>query len=102
MRSHGYTRADPTIEAEHRWTEHVTKMYSTMLMRKAKSWFTGYNSNIPGHEHGKIRYLVYNGGTPKYVSNINQVAENRYEGILFTSSSTAVDRSGRERISVRE
>ena len=32
---------------------------------QSQSWFTGYNSNIPGHEHGKTRYLVYNGGTPK-------------------------------------
>ena len=49
-----------------RWTQHVEKMYSVMLMRKAKSWFTGYNSNVKGHEAGTIRYLVYNGGTPKY------------------------------------
>ena len=49
-----------------RWTEHVTKMYASMLMRKAKSWFTGYNSNVPGHEHGKIRYFVYNGGAPRF------------------------------------
>ena len=33
-----------------------------MLMRKAQGWFTGYNSNVEGHEQGKIRYLVYNGG----------------------------------------
>ncbi len=32
--------------------------------RKAKFWFTGYNSNVRGHE-GKIRYFVYNGGTLK-------------------------------------
>ena len=57
-----------------RWTAHVAKMYAMMLMRKAKSWFTGYNSNVAGHEHGKIRYLVYNGGTPKYVAAINDVA----------------------------
>jgi cation diffusion facilitator CzcD-associated flavoprotein CzcO len=41
------------------------KMYAIMLMRKAKSWFTGYNSNVAGHEHGhQVRYFVYNGGTP--------------------------------------
>jgi cation diffusion facilitator CzcD-associated flavoprotein CzcO len=88
MWEHGYTRAHPTLEAEVHWTDHVKKMYSVMLMRKAKSWFTGYNSNVPGHEHGKIRYLVYNGGSPKYVANINQVAENGYEGIVFASAST--------------
>jgi cyclohexanone monooxygenase len=79
----GYTRAEPTAEAQARWTAHVTKMYAIMLMRKAKSWFTGYNSNIPGHEHGKTRYLVYNGGTPKYVAAITDVAQKGYEGIVF-------------------
>ena len=51
--------------AEKRWTDHVTNMYAMMLMRKAKSWFTGYNSNVAGHEQGTIRYLVYNGGSPE-------------------------------------
>jgi cation diffusion facilitator CzcD-associated flavoprotein CzcO len=87
MWDHGYIRAEPALEAEQRWTAHVTKMYSAMLMRKAKSWFTGYNSNVDGHEHGKIRYFVYNGGAPKYVSKINEVAEKNYEGIVFTSGS---------------
>ena len=85
MWDRGYTRAEPTRAAEERWTAHVTKMYAIMLMRKAKSWFTGYNSNVPGHEHGKVRYLVYNGGTPKYVAAINDVAAKHYEGIVFAS-----------------
>ncbi len=92
MWDHGYTHAEPTLEAQERWTSHVKEMYSAMLMRKAKSWFTGYNSNVPGHEYGTVRYLVYNGGTPKYVSNINRVAENGYAGIIFTSGSTSVGR----------
>jgi cation diffusion facilitator CzcD-associated flavoprotein CzcO len=81
MWDHGYTRADATAEAEERWTAHVVKMYSTMLMRKAKSWFTGYNSNVAGHEEGKIRYMVYNGGSPKYVQTVTDVAHKGYEGI---------------------
>ncbi len=81
MWEQGYTRADATLSAEERWTAHVTKMYSTMLMRKAKSWFTGYNSNVDGHEHGKVRYFVYNGGAPKYVNTINDVAAKGYEGV---------------------
>jgi len=83
MRDRGHVSADPTLAAQERWTAHVTKMYAIMLMRKAKSWFTGYNSNIPGHEHGKVRYFVYNGGTPKYVAAINDVAAKGYEGIEF-------------------
>jgi len=84
MWEHGYVRAEATLDAQERWTAHVTKMYSTMLMRKAKSWFTGYNSNVEGHEHGKVRYFVYNGGAPKYVARIKEVAERGYEGIDLT------------------
>ena len=87
MRENGHIRAEPTREAEEQWTAHVTQMYSAMLMRKAKSWFTGYNSNVPGHEQGKIRYFVYNGGAPKYVNRINRVAMTGYEGITFCSGS---------------
>jgi cation diffusion facilitator CzcD-associated flavoprotein CzcO len=91
MWDHGYERAEPTAAAEARWTEHVKQMYSMMLMRKAKSWFTGYNSNVPGHEQGRIRYFVYNGGAPKYVSTINKVAESGYEGIIFGPSDGGAD-----------
>ena len=87
MWAHGYVRAEATLDAQQRWADHVKKMYSAMLMRKAKSWFTGYNSNVPGHEYGKTRYLVYNGGAPKYVSKITEVAANDYEGITFSSGS---------------
>jgi cation diffusion facilitator CzcD-associated flavoprotein CzcO len=85
MRDHGFTRAEPSQEAERRWTAHVAKMYEIMLMRKAKSWFTGYNSNVAGHEEGKVRYFVYNGGTPKYVEIINDVAARGYEGIELSA-----------------
>ena len=67
-------------------------MYSAMLMRKAKSWFTGYNSNIPGHEHGKTRYFVYNGGSPKYVTRIGEVAAHDYEGIEFALGDAPIRR----------
>ena len=85
MWDRGYTRAEPSREAEQRWTAHVAKMYEIMLMRKAKSWFTGYNSNVAGHEEGNIRYFLYNGGTPKYVSIINDVAARGYEGIVLSA-----------------
>jgi cation diffusion facilitator CzcD-associated flavoprotein CzcO len=102
MWQHGYVRAEPTLDAQERWTDHVKQMYSVMLMRKAKSWFTGYNSNLPGHEHGKTRYLVYNGGAPKYVSKINEVAENNYQEIVFTSDSLSGQRQGREMVGIEE
>ncbi|ODM77300.1 flavin-containing monooxygenase [Bradyrhizobium elkanii] len=83
MWDRGLTRADATLEAQQRWTAHVVKMYEIMLMRKAKSWFTGYNSNVAGHEEGTVRYFVYNGGTPKFLGIINGVAAEGYREIAF-------------------
>ncbi len=79
--AHGYTRVEATQQAEDAWTAHVADMYAMMLMRRAKSWFTGYNSNVPGHEEGRIRHMIYNGGAPKYVNRINKVAAAGYEGV---------------------
>ena len=79
----GYSRAEPTQEAEAAWVNEVAEMYKYMLMRKAKSWFTGYNSNVKGHEAGRVRYFVYNGGTPKYNARIRAVAASGYDGLKF-------------------
>ncbi|MDG2112780.1 MAG: NAD(P)/FAD-dependent oxidoreductase [Actinomycetota bacterium] len=81
---HGHTRIDATEEAEADWTQHVEDMYGMMLMRKAKSWFTGYNSNVEGHEQGSIRYFVYNGGAPKFIRRLTEIADNDYEGMSFS------------------
>ena len=99
MWDRGYTRAEPSREAEQRWTAHVVKMYEIMLMRKAKSWFTGYNSNVAGHEEGTIRYFVYNGGTPKFVGIINDVAAKGYEGVVLSSNAAPEPGALRSRIS---
>jgi cation diffusion facilitator CzcD-associated flavoprotein CzcO len=105
MWDRGFTRADPTLAAQERWTGYVAKMYAIMLLRNAKGWFTGYNSNVPGHEHGKVRHVVFNGGTPKYVAAINDVVAKGYEGIVLTPDArAAADLSplaGRGRIASR-
>jgi cation diffusion facilitator CzcD-associated flavoprotein CzcO len=85
MWKNGYIREEALPEAEAEWSDHVAKMYGLVLMRKAQSWFTGYNSNVEGHERGKIRYLVYNGGSPKFRRRINEVAEQDYTGIEFSA-----------------
>ncbi len=92
MWARGLTRADPTPAAQARWTGYVAKMYAVMLLRNAKGWFTGYNSNVPGHEEGKVRHVVFNGGTPKYVAAINEVTAKGYEGIVFSKSGQAAAR----------
>ncbi len=83
MREHGHRRFDAEETAEAEWVEHVKEMYQGLLLRKAKSWITGYNSNLDGHEYGKTRYNIYNGGGPKYAQRLREVATSNYEGITF-------------------
>ena len=80
----GHSRFEATAEAEQGWYDHVAAMYEPFLLRKAKSWITGYNGNLEGHEYGKMRYNIYNGGGPKYASIISEVADNDYEGFVFS------------------
>ena len=78
----GISRVEATAEAEQEWTEHVKELYSYLLLRKAQSWFTGYNSNVEGHD--KTRYLIYNGGAPRYRKRLEEVAENDYDGFVMS------------------
>lgn len=78
----GISRFEASPEAEAAWSEHVRDMYQTLLMRNAKGWMTGYNSNLRGHEEGTRRYLVYNGGAPKYSRTLREVAADGYRGIV--------------------
>ncbi|MFN6995040.1 MAG: flavin-containing monooxygenase [Aquincola tertiaricarbonis] len=75
---HGIHRVEPRPEAQAEWTAHVKEMYQGLLLRKAKSWFTGYNSNVEGHD--KIRYMIYNGGAPRYRQRLAEVAQQGYAG----------------------
>ena len=81
----GYTRFEATPEAEQGWFEHVVDMYKPFLLQTAKSWITGYNSNLDGHEYGKTRYNLYNGGGPKYAAKIREVSDDGYAGIQFSN-----------------
>lgn len=79
-----FTRFEASAEAEQGWFEHVVDMYKPFLLQTAKSWITGYNSNLDGHEYGKTRYNLYNGGGPKYAAKISEVSEGGYTGIEFS------------------
>jgi cation diffusion facilitator CzcD-associated flavoprotein CzcO len=80
---HDHSRVEPTAEAEAQWSAYVAKLYEIMLLRNAQGWFTGYNSNVDGHEKGTRRHLVFNGGTPKYRQKITEVVEAGYRGLTF-------------------
>ena len=81
MRAHGYTRIEATERAEKAWTAHVKELFDGSLLATAKSWFTGYNSNVDGHD--KTRYMIYNGGAPRYRERLAEVADDGYDGFDF-------------------
>ena len=80
----GYTRVEAQADAEQRWLDEVVEMYEALLLRTAKSWITGYNSNLEGHEYGKMRYNVYNGGGPRYAARLKGAVNSEYEEIDFS------------------
>lgn len=83
MRTNGHLAAEATQLAEEEWGKTVRRLCDKMLLRNAQSWFTGYNSNVDGHEKGTMRYNVYNGGTPRYRSAIDDIAKSHYQGVRF-------------------
>lgn len=79
----GYTRLETQAEAERAWGAEVARAFEKLLARRSKGWFTGYNSNVAGHESGTVRYQAYFGGGPKYASKIEQAASDGYPLIDF-------------------
>ncbi len=83
IRAHGYHRVEADADAEQAWHEQVARSYSMVLSGRAQSWITGYNSNLSGHEYGKTRYNVYQGGAPRYLGRIGKEATEGYPGVHF-------------------
>ena len=76
-------RVDADNADEVEWVEQVNDFYKGELQRTAKSFFTGYNSNVEGHEYGKIRHNIYKGGVPRYANILSEMTDNDYEGVNF-------------------
>ena len=81
MREHGITRCEARQDAEKEWTAEVARAHERLLARRSRGWFTGYNSNVEGHEEGTVRYVAYFGGAPKYSELITRAADEGYRGI---------------------
>lgn len=81
MQEHELTRLEAKSEAEQAWQQEVKRAHEKTPVRKSKSWFTGYNSNLDGHEEGTIRYHAYWGGAPKYRSFLARAVEDNYADI---------------------
>ncbi|KAK7466181.1 hypothetical protein VKT23_004902 [Stygiomarasmius scandens] len=79
MLDNGYKRVEVDKIAEAKWTKWVTDMTQHTLFLLAKSWYMG--ANIPGK---KIQPINFGGGVPLYIARINEVAQNGYEGLVFS------------------
>jgi len=77
-RARGCTRFEATAQAERDWVDQVVAVHEKMLARRSQGWFTGYNSNVAGHEAGTVRYQAYFGGGPKYRAITDRVAAEGY------------------------
>ena len=83
VREQGATRIEADPQAEEQWVEEVTRAHERMLFRRSKGWFTGYNSNVEGHEAGKVRYQAYFGGAPRYSEKITEAVDSDYAGLAI-------------------
>lgn len=77
-RDGGHTRIEARADAERDWGAEVRSSYERLLLRHSKGWFTGYNSNVAGHEAGRVRYQAYFGGGPKYRAILDEAAAEGY------------------------
>ncbi len=75
---HGHTTVEATEEACDEWTAHVREMLDGLLMVNVRSWFMGFNTNVDGRD--KPRYLIYNGGAPRFRRKCDEVAAAGYAG----------------------
>ena len=87
VRDRGWPRFEATQEAQDAWAEEVRMFYSGLLLRKAKSWFTGYNENVEGRDVSRM--MIYNGGAPRFRKRLAACADGGYAGLTFTPSSSA-------------
>jgi hypothetical protein len=74
--ANGHTRVEASAAAQAEWAEQVRRLYGGLLLRKARSWFTGYNSNVEGHD--RVRHMMYNGGLPRYRKDLAAVTDSGY------------------------
>lgn len=80
-RSSGTTRIDAEPQAEQEWVDEVIRVHERMLLRRSRGWFTGYNSNVEGRADGRVRYIAYFGGAPRFNARIAEVAATGYPGL---------------------
>ncbi len=81
LRTEGGSRFNVRDTAQQAWFDTVKQSYEGLLMNKAQSWITGYNSNLEGHEYGHTRYNIFGTGGVEYAKHLEQAAKSGYRDI---------------------
>ena len=79
--ANGYSSAEPRTDSAVSWTATVNQEAEKTLFPDAPSWYTG--ANIPGKPRV---FMPYVGGFNKYISILDEVAENAYRGFVFSEN----------------
>ncbi|MDV6212763.1 NAD(P)/FAD-dependent oxidoreductase [Rhodococcus erythropolis] len=78
MDEHGYTRVEPTKEAEDAWTDHAYAVAEPLLRRAHDNYMVHVNQ-----DDGTRVFIPYAGGVGQYVEKCKEVVANDYEGFSF-------------------
>ncbi|MBT3563968.1 MAG: hypothetical protein HN493_08505 [Gammaproteobacteria bacterium] len=82
LNAEGYSRVEAQQSAENEWLEHLKGFYEGSMIANTKSWFTGYNTNVEGHDI--LRHMIYLEGAPAYRQKLNEVKDEGYRGFNFS------------------
>ena len=88
-RANDIDRIEAESAAEDEWLREVMSAQERLLLRRSRGWFTGYNSNVAGHDDGTIRYQAYFGGSPRYTQKVAEIAASGYPGFELRVSAPA-------------
>lgn len=84
MESEGRTTIEATVEAQDKWTEHVSDLASrTLYAHSRNSWF--YGANVPGKP---VVFMPYVGGVGNYHKRITELAAAGFTGFRFDAGSS--------------
>jgi cation diffusion facilitator CzcD-associated flavoprotein CzcO len=78
MNGHGYTRVEPTREAEDAWTAHAAELAEPLLRRAHDNYMVHVNK-----DDGTRIFIPYSGGVAGYVRRCDAVAAAGYDGFSF-------------------
>jgi len=74
-------RLEAREASERAWGDAVRSAQRKLLLQNGQGWFTGYNSNVSGHEAGRPRYVAYWGGAVRYAAQLKDAEANGYSAI---------------------